>query len=99
MVCEHCGSGRLYWIRTSSNTLPSAFCLDCGAVTTYTIATAGGANPAPARDATSSCPDDRHDWHDVYYGHRCRRCETFVPFGAEPWMPDEPYQEEDHGEK
>lgn len=27
------------------------------------------------------------EWQEVYYGYKCVKCGTFVPFGSEPWMP------------
>lgn len=30
-----------------------------------------------------------HDWTEAYYGYRCRRCDLFIPYGCEPWMPTE----------
>lgn len=29
------------------------------------------------------------DWLEEYYGYRCRVCGAFVPFGCEPWAPDD----------
>jgi len=29
------------------------------------------------------------DWKEVYYGYECRVCGAFVPFGGEPWAPDD----------
>jgi hypothetical protein len=39
----------------------------------------------------SDCENDpfKHDWKEVYYGYECRKCSLFVPFGCEPWAPDE----------
>ncbi len=30
-----------------------------------------------------------NDWTEEYYGYRCRACGDFVPFGCEPWAPDD----------
>ena len=44
------------------------------------------------------CPEEKHDWREVYYGWQCRRCGQFVAFGCEPWaLPDE--DEPEHGEE
>ena len=29
------------------------------------------------------------DWKEEYYGYRCKVCGNFVPFGCEPWMPEQ----------
>lgn len=29
-----------------------------------------------------------HEWTESYYGHDCKKCDTFVPHGCGPW--DEP---------
>lgn len=31
--------------------------------------------------------DCQHDWDDVYYGVRCKKCEMFCPDGQGPWTP------------
>ena len=37
------------------------------------------------------CHLDKHEWEDNYYGHQCKRCDTFYPFGHAPWNDmDEP---------
>jgi hypothetical protein len=35
------------------------------------------------------CRDDEHDWREIYYGYECTACGLFIPFGCEPWAPDE----------
>lgn len=30
-----------------------------------------------------------HCWEEVYYGYKCAKCEQFIPFGCEPWLPEE----------
>ena len=30
-----------------------------------------------------------HDWQEVYYGYECKNCKAFIPFGCEPWAPEE----------
>lgn len=37
-------------------------------------------------------PWSTHDFHDVYYGTTCRKCQLFFPAGGAPW--DEPKQRE-----
>ena len=29
----------------------------------------------------------QHSWKEEYYGYKCERCEMFVPYGSEPWLP------------
>ena len=29
----------------------------------------------------------QHSWKDEYYGYKCERCEMFVPYGSEWWLP------------
>ncbi len=32
---------------------------------------------------------DDHDFEEVYYGHRCRKCDLFYAHGCAPWdMPE-----------
>lgn len=35
------------------------------------------------------CQMTHHDWVEEYYGYRCTQCGEFIPYGCEPWMPDE----------
>lgn len=32
---------------------------------------------------------DRHAWKETYYGYECKWCGAFVPFGCEPWAPED----------
>jgi hypothetical protein len=34
-----------------------------------------------------------HKWDEEYYGYRCSKCLTFIPFGCDPWLPND--EEED----
>lgn len=34
-------------------------------------------------------PPCTHEWGPHYYGHECVTCKLFVPFGCEPWAPNE----------
>jgi hypothetical protein len=41
------------------------------------------------------CPNwDDHDFEEVYYGTKCRKCDLFYAFGCEPWVDDEANQYE-----
>lgn len=40
-----------------------------------------------ASEARHECRPD--DWVEDYAGYRCRVCGDFVPFGCEPWAPDD----------
>ena len=31
--------------------------------------------------------DCTHEWKEEYYGVRCPKCNTFYPYGSEPWLP------------
>ena len=31
-----------------------------------------------------------HRWTEEYYGYVCENCGLLVPYGSEPWMPDDP---------
>jgi hypothetical protein len=33
--------------------------------------------------------DCEHVWIEEYYGHCCCKCKQFIPYGGEPWMPDD----------
>jgi len=47
-------------------------------------------NEAEAGEQKShSCLPTQHDWKEEYYGYKCLRCQLFVPFGSEPWLPGE----------
>ena len=35
------------------------------------------------------CDPWNHSWKEEYYGYKCIHCGMFVPFGCEPWRPDE----------
>jgi hypothetical protein len=35
------------------------------------------------------CAAGDHQWREEYYGYKCINCEEFIPFGCEPWAPDE----------
>lgn len=41
------------------------------------------------------CDPFRHDWQEEYYGYKCRVCGMFVPFGCEPWGPEEDFADKD----
>lgn len=30
----------------------------------------------------------KHDWQEEYYGYECR-CGGFIPYGSEPWLPED----------
>lgn len=34
-----------------------------------------------------SCSPTQHSWKEEYYGYKCQRCQMFIPYGSEPWMP------------
>lgn len=27
-----------------------------------------------------------HDFMEQYYGHQCKNCDLFIPYGSEPWV-------------
>lgn len=31
------------------------------------------------------CPNNTHDWVEVYYGNQCSKCGMFFPHGGAPW--------------
>lgn len=37
-------------------------------------------------DAEGEC---LHLWEEDFYGWRCAGCDSFIPFGCEPWAPDD----------
>jgi hypothetical protein len=41
----------------------------------------------------NSCDAFQHEWEEVYYGYKCRKCGTFVAFGCEPWMFGDEYDD------
>lgn len=35
-----------------------------------------------------SCEDfNDHEWVEGYYGLDCVKCDAFIPYGLEPWLP------------
>ena len=36
------------------------------------------------------CDCTHHEWVEEYYGYVCENCGLFIPYGSEPWMPDDP---------
>jgi hypothetical protein len=34
------------------------------------------------------------DWKKEYNGYRCKVCDCFVPYGCEPWMPEQELKNE-----
>lgn len=45
-------------------------------------------NEAEAEEQKSpSCLSTQHDWKEEYYGYKCERCQMFIPYGSEPWLP------------
>ena len=30
-----------------------------------------------------------HNYTEEYYGYRCIDCDQFIPYGCEPWLPDD----------
>jgi len=43
----------------------------------------------PAYPFAWLCRERSCDWDETHYGHRCSTCGAFVPFGCEPWAPDD----------
>jgi hypothetical protein len=43
------------------------------------------------------CEMTSHAWKEEYYGYKCETCGEFIPYGCEPWMPDDdwPVSDED----
>jgi hypothetical protein len=35
------------------------------------------------------CEATHHEWKEEYYGYKCENCGEFIPYGSEPWEPDE----------
>lgn len=33
-----------------------------------------------------TCNPNQHVWKEEYYGYKCERCQTFIPYGSEPWV-------------
>ena len=42
-----------------------------------------------AQVSQNFCDPSKHEWEDEYYGHRCKICNQFLPFGCEPWRIDD----------
>lgn len=38
------------------------------------------------------------DYTEEYYGYKCKMCNHFIPYGCEPWLPDECLNEEGYAE-
>lgn len=51
--------------------------------------------PQPEDDA-ETCGVFDHEWGDHYYGYECTKCGMFIPFGSEPWMPIDEYEEDEY---
>ena len=47
--------------------------------------------PQPCQEFT----ENSHDWQEEYYGWKCSKCGDFIPFGCEPWMPVDEYEEDE----
>lgn len=49
-------------------------------------------------DGQPSIPPDatghEHKWVESYYGWECVECQLFIPFGCEPWMPIDDYEDD-----
>lgn len=39
--------------------------------------------------ASAVCDMTHHEWTEGYYGYRCDNCGLFIPFGCEPWAPND----------
>ena len=40
-----------------------------------------------AGQKSPNCLPTQHSWKEEYYGYKCERCQTFIPYGSEPWLP------------
>lgn len=39
--------------------------------------------------AQAFCNATSHKYTEEYYGYVCENCGLFIPYGCEPWMPDD----------